>query len=210
VSDEEEDFELQRELEKAETFSFSDSKTVERSESASWIEPSLDAKTYNMDEVTDTISYKGDDLKEPPKPSKDAETKALARADPTADYKRNKEAYGIMCPICHDSKKCQECKGRGRIKLIFKCKKCLGTGICTKCDEEIDIHCSKCDEPLSKFDSTCRKCGTLYQCPVCSSPLPVMATKCLMCHAEFVCKICRKPYPKQYTWRCPHCFHWNE
>jgi hypothetical protein len=210
VSDEADDFELQRELEKAKTLTFSESKTIERSDSAQWIEPSLETETINMDEVTDTIFYKGGELKEPPKPEKDAEKKALARADPTADYKRNREAYGIMCPICKDTKKCQTCKGRGRIKLIFKCKTCMGTGICTKCDEEVEVHCPKCDEPVSKFASTCRKCGTLFNCSVCGSALPAMATKCMMCHAEFKCRICDKPFPKQYSWRCPHCNHWNE
>jgi hypothetical protein len=210
VSDEEDDFELQRELEKAKTFTFSEAKSIDRSEAAEWIEPSLDAKMIVMDDVTDTIVYKGGEIKEPPKPAKDAEKKALAHADPTSDYKRNREAYGIMCPVCHDSKKCIDCKGRGRIKLIFKCKTCMGTKICTKCDLDVEVHCPKCDEPVSKFSPTCNKCGTLFQCPVCGSQLPAMGTKCMMCHAEFKCRMCGKPFPKQYSWRCPHCFTWNE
>jgi hypothetical protein len=210
VSDEEEIFELQKELGKAKTFSFSNSKNIERSDHAEWIEPTLDAATYNLDDVTDTIHVKGFDLKEPPKPAKDAEKKALARADPTVDYKRNREAYGIICPICKDTKKCPDCRGRGRKKLIFKCKTCMGTGKCSKCDEDIEVHCPQCEEPISKFTSTCRKCGLLFQCPVCGSALPAMATKCMMCHIEFECKMCGKSIPKQYTWRCPHCSHWNE
>jgi hypothetical protein len=210
VSEEEDTFELQKELEQAKTFSFSDSKEIERSDNAEWIEPTLDAQTYNLDDVTETVKVEGFDLKEPPKPEKDAEKKALARADPTADYKRNREAYGIICPSCNGTKKCQDCGGRGRKKLIFRCRTCMGTGICTKCDEDIVVPCPKCEEVISKFASSCRKCGLLFQCPVCNSTLPAMATKCMMCHSEFECKMCGKPIPKQYTWRCPHCSHWNE
>jgi hypothetical protein len=210
VAEEEDPYEFQKELEQAKTFSFSDFKEFGVSDEAEWIEPTMDAKTFNLDEVKDTIKVQGYDLKEPPKPAKDAEKKALARADPTADFKRNREAYGIMCPICKDTKKCQACHGRGRIKLFFKCKECMGTGKCQDCDREIEIHCPQCDKPISKFTSTCTKCGLLIKCPVCSSPLPAMATKCMMCRAEFKCKVCRKPIPKAYTWRCPHCNHWNE
>ncbi|MGA1820641.1 MAG: hypothetical protein ACMUHU_06500 [Thermoplasmatota archaeon] len=82
--------------------------------------------------------------------------------------------------------------------------------MCQECDKEIEVHCPQCNEPVSKFASTCTKCGLLMTCSVCGSALPAMATKCLMCHAEFKCRNCKKPYPRQYTWRCPHCSHWNE
>jgi len=211
VSDEEEDpFGFQKELEKAKTLTLTVTKDFDVTEVTDWIEPSLDAKTYNLDEVTNTIKVEGYDLKEPPKPARDAEKKALEKADPTADYKRNRTAYGIMCPVCKDTKKCPDCKGRGRVKLIFKCKTCVGTGICTACDSDIEVHCPQCDHPISKYASTCTKCGLLMTCSVCGSALPAMATKCIMCHTEFKCRICKKPFPRQYTWRCPHCSHWNE
>jgi hypothetical protein len=210
VVDEEDPYEFQKELEKAKTFDFSDSADIERPDEAAFIEPTLEAKTFDLDNVTETVKVQGFDLKEPPKPAKDAERKALAKADPTADFKRNREAYGIMCPICKDSKKCIDCKGRGRVKLFFKCKTCMGTGKCIECDREVEIHCPQCREPMSKFSSTCNKCGLLIKCSVCSSPLPAMATKCMLCHAEFTCRNCGKPFPKQYSWRCPHCNFWNE
>ncbi len=210
VADEEDPYEFQKELEKAKTFDFADSKNVERSGDAAWIEPTLDAKTYNLDEVKDTIKVKGYELKEPPKPAKDAEKKALARADPTAEFKRNRKEYAIMCPICKDTGKCIECKGRKRVKIFFKCKTCMGTGKCQDCNKDVEIRCPQCSEPISKFTSTCTKCGLLIKCPVCSSPLPAMATKCMLCHAEFKCQSCGKPFPKPYTLRCPHCYHWNE
>lgn len=210
MADEEDPYELQKELEKAKTFSFSGSNDVDRSDSAEWIEPGLDAETYDLEKVTKTIKVKGFELEEPEPPEPDAEIKALQKADPTADYKRNREAYRIMCPTCNDTKKCQECKGRGRIKFIFKCKVCMGTGKCQDCDRDIEVQCPHCDEQISKFSPVCKKCGLSITCPVCNSRMPSMGTRCIMCQTEFRCDNCDKIYPRQYSWRCPHCSHWNE
>ncbi|MBN1538790.1 MAG: hypothetical protein JW939_01495 [Candidatus Thermoplasmatota archaeon] len=210
MNEEEETFDLTKELRKARTMEFSLSEDFKAPEGADVIEPSLDAKTYDMDGVTDTIKVEGFELKEPPKPAKDAERKALERADPTADYKRNREAYGVMCPVCKGSGKCVACKGRRRRYLVLKCKECMGTGVCQYCDRDLEVACPQCGEAVSKFASTCTKCGLLLTCPVCGSPLPAMATICMMCQAEFRCRNCDKPYPRQFSWRCPHCGHWNE
>lgn len=210
MNEEEDSFGFQKELQKARTLEFSLSGNLEIPEGADIIEPSLDAKTYDLDDVTETIRVEGFDLKEPPKPAKDAEKKALEGADPTADYKRNRTAYGIMCPVCNGSGKCVVCKGSGRRYLILKCRECMGTGVCQECDKEVEVPCPQCGEALSKFASTCTKCGLLITCPVCGFPLPTMATICMMCHAEFTCGNCGRPYPRQYSWRCPHCGHWNE
>ena len=36
------------------------------------------------------------------------------------------------CPLCHSSKKCVFCRGRGQVNTV-KCDKCNGTGICSRC-----------------------------------------------------------------------------
>ncbi len=210
MSEEKDVDEFQKELEKAKTFSFSDSPKIERSEAVEWIEPTVDASRFDMDSVKDTIKVQGYELEEPEPPDPEAVKKAMRRSDPTADYRRNKNAYGIICPICFDSKKCVECNGRGRKKLFFRCKNCNGSGKCPECEKDIGVHCPKCDEPVSKYSDTCRKCGVRFSCPECSSNIPAMATTCVSCKTTFKCKYCGKPYPRQYSWRCPHCNHWDE
>lgn len=210
MAEEEDTYYFQKELSKAKEFSFSDSKVVDRSETAVWIEPTQDVEQYDLDSVKDTFKVQGFELDEPPPPDPDAIEKALKRADPIADFKRNREEYGILCPVCFNKKKCVECGGRGRKKLIFKCKNCDGTGKCPDCDRDIDVRCPQCEEPISKYSDRCLKCGLQFTCDSCGSPLPSMATKCISCKQEHKCKSCRKPYPRHYSWRCPHCHHWNE
>ncbi|MFO8051338.1 MAG: hypothetical protein R6V01_06530 [Thermoplasmatota archaeon] len=210
MAEDEDIYELQKELEKARTFDFEGFGDIDRSRSTGRIEPGQDSKTYDLEKVTKKVKVRGFELEEPKPPEPDAEERALRKADPTADIKRNREEYRVMCPVCRDTHKCQACHGRGRVKLIFKCKVCMGSGKCQECDKETRVHCPQCDEPISKFSPTCSKCGLLFSCPVCGSQLPAMGTRCMMCHTEFLCDQCGKPYPRHYSWRCPHCSHWNE
>ncbi|MFW3145391.1 MAG: hypothetical protein ACMUIE_01090 [Thermoplasmatota archaeon] len=210
MEDDEDPMEFRKKLEKAKTFEFSDSASIERSEEVEWIEPTLDVETFDLEKVTKTIKVQGYELREPEAPAPDAEKKALQRSDPTADFKRNREALGIICPTCKGTGKCPECKGRKRVKLIFRCKKCMGTGICPDCSSDLPVPCPQCREPISKFSSTCSKCGLLLHCPVCGSQLPAMATKCMHCSTEFLCHSCSKSYPRQHSWKCIHCGYWNE
>jgi hypothetical protein len=209
VDDEEETYSFMKKLEKAEEFDFKDSREISRTEEAGWIEPSENAERFDLEKVTGTVKVQGFDLDEPPQPEPDAVEKALMRSDPTADYKRNRKDFGIICPICMGSGKCVECHGRGRRKLIFKCKNCGGTGKCPDCERDVNVRCPQCDEPISKFSDTCSKCGLTISCRKCGANLPAMATRCPSCKTDFKCRNCRKPIPSQYSLRCPHCNQWN-
>lgn len=210
VDTEEDPFEFLKMLEKAKTLKYSTEEVVKRPENTGVIEPGLDAKTFDLDKVKKTVKVSGFELKEPPKPKKGAERRALKRSDRLADYRRNMLNYGILCRTCMGSGKCPECKGRGRVKLIFRCRGCGGDKKCPDCEKDAVVDCPQCKEPMSRFSDTCTKCGLLIHCPKCYSPLPAMSTKCMSCKTEFVCSSCGKPYPRPYSWRCPHCRHWNE
>lgn len=209
VAEEEDPFEFQKMLERSKTFSFESSSEIERRSDAKWIEPSKDAPKIDLSQVTETYKVQGFELKEPPKPKKGSEARALKNSDSTADYKRNHENYGVMCPTCHATGKCQVCRGRKRVRFLFKCKNCMGTGKCPDCMQELTIHCKKCGSPMKMYSDSCRKCGLAFTCPSCYSPLPALATKCIRCGNIFTCGSCEKPYPDAYSHRCPHCDHWN-
>ncbi|MEA3557933.1 MAG: hypothetical protein U9R75_01640, partial [Candidatus Thermoplasmatota archaeon] len=68
VPSEEDPFELQKELRNAKTFDFEGSADIDRSGTREWIEPGLDAKTYDLDKVTKTMKVRGFDLEEPDAP----------------------------------------------------------------------------------------------------------------------------------------------
>jgi len=209
VVEEEDPFEFRKELEKAKTFDFAGSSTVERSKEAEWIEPAPDAGIFDLDSVKATIKVQGYEKEEPPPPDPRNVKKALERSDPTADYKRNRELYSIMCPVCWDTGKCQDCKGRGRRKLIFKCRTCDGTGKCRECDKDHDLDCPKCGSAVSRFSDKCTRCGNTFQCPDCGSTLPSAASMCPHCGVKFICDSCGKRFPKALSRRCPRCGHWN-
>jgi hypothetical protein len=209
VDDEEDTYSFQNKLKDAKTFDFANSKEVIREEEAEWIEPTENADRFDLEKVTGTIKVQGFELDEPPPPDPKAVEKALKRSDPTADYRRNSKEFGIICPVCFGNGKCVECKGRGRVKLIFKCKNCGGSGKCPDCERDIDVGCPQCHEPLSKFSDTCLKCGLTVNCKICGSKLPTMATRCPSCKTIFKCKNCDKTIPLQYSLRCPNCNHWN-
>jgi hypothetical protein len=210
VSEEEDPFEFRRELEKAKTLDFSEVETIHRDDRTDSIEPSENAELIDLEKVKKTYKVQGYDLPEPKKPKPGIEKESLKKDDRTIDYKRNREGYRVMCPTCKGSKKCNNCGGRGRIKLIFKCKECLGTGICPDCDRDIKIKCPQCGKMVSEYSDTCYNCGLLFHCPKCYSSLPAMATRCMICKTEFECHKCGKPYPRAYSWRCPHCDNWNK
>lgn len=209
VAENEDPFEFQKKLEKARQFSFSDSRNIERREDVDWIEPDENANVFDLEKVTGTVKVQGFELDEPPPPDPHAVEEALKRSDPIADHKRNRESFKVICPTCLGSGKCQGCRGRGRVKLIFKCKVCGGTGKCRDCDMDTGVNCSKCGEPVSRYADNCRRCGVQYSCPQCGRNLPAMATKCTGCHQEFICGFCDKPYPRHFSHRCPHCNAWN-
>ena len=206
---EEDPFELTRRLERAGTVDRSNVATVERSDDIVFVEPDLGAKILDLQKVKKRVKVRGYDLKDPPKPKKDAEKKALKRADKTADYRRNRENYRIFCPTCRGSGKCPGCRGKGRVKLFFKCKRCGGSGICSDCGKDTMIECPQCHELLSKYSDSCTKCGLQFTCEKCYSPLPAMATRCMKCKNEYICNYCGKPYPRSFSWKCPHCGRWN-
>jgi len=209
VSDEEDPLSFRRRLEKASEMDLSAVASVERDDSSGWIEPDECASTIILDDVKGTIKVQGYDLEEPPKPAPDAERKALAKADPTSDYKRNRTGYKVMCPSCLGSGKCPDCRGRGRVRIFFKCKRCLGTGRCTDCDREGQVRCPQCQEWMSQYSDVCLRCGLSVRCPICGSPMPIMGTRCLSCKEEFICKGCSKPFPIAHSHRCPRCSAWN-
>ncbi len=209
VDDEEDTFSFQKKLEGVKTFDFGGSAEVKRAEGADWIEPSLDAKVFDLEKVTGTVKVQGFELDEPTPPDEDAVEKALKRSDPNADYKRNSQDFGIICPICFGKGKCVECRGTGRRRLILKCKNCGGSGKCPECERDIEVRCPQCSEPISKFSDTCKKCGLTLKCHNCGSNLPAMATRCPSCKTEFKCNNCKKAFPTHFSLRCPHCNHWN-
>lgn len=200
---------FRKRLEKAGEMDLSSSGNVVRDETAVWIEPDDEARTIEMDDVKGLIKVQGYDISDPEPPSPDAEARALRKADPTADYKRNAKAYGVMCPTCLGSGKCQECGGRGRVKLIFKCKVCGGSGKCQECKKESEIDCPQCGGFVSQYADSCMKCGLSFTCAECGAHMPAMGTKCISCMTEFKCPKCRKAYPRAFSWRCPHCKSWN-
>ncbi|MGA1820640.1 MAG: hypothetical protein ACMUHU_06495 [Thermoplasmatota archaeon] len=59
MSDEDETFGFQKELEKAKTLTLTETRNFDVPEVTDWIEPTLNAKTYNLDEVTNTIKMEG-------------------------------------------------------------------------------------------------------------------------------------------------------
>jgi hypothetical protein len=178
--------------------------------SGSFYQEPESVKLIELDNVVKRMKVQGYDLEEPKPPDPEAVKRALRKSDPTGDYKRNKAGYKILCPVCNDTHKCPKCKGRGRVKLILKCRTCMGTGKCQGCGQENDVTCPQCKKWISQYSDTCLKCGLSFRCPGCGSPLPAMATRCLSCKAEFKCRFCSKPYPRQFSWRCPHCAAWIE
>jgi hypothetical protein len=163
-----------------------------------------------LDNVVKRMKVQGYDLREPDRPDPEAVKKALKKSDPTGDYKRNREGYRVLCPVCNGSRKCPACKGRGRVRIILRCRTCMGTGRCQGCGRENDVTCPQCREWISQYADSCRRCGLSFRCPACGSPLPAMGTRCLFCRTEFKCLACGKGYPRQFSWRCPHCSTWNE
>ena len=216
MSDEEEDddpFAFQKRLSEAKTLDFSETKTFERSEdlySEKTIEPDEKAKIIELDKVTKTFRVQGYDLPEPKKPRPGAEKRALKKDDRTSEFKRNRKDYRVICPTCLGTGKCQNCNGKGKVKIFFKCKVCMGTGKCQDCDKDIEVDCPYCGNPISMYTDVCMKCGKFFSCPECQAPLPAMGTRCMVCKTEFNCKNCDKPYPVAYSWKCPHCGFWNE
>lgn len=214
MSDEEEDpFEFQKRLSRAKTLDFSDSGTFVREDDIrgeKTIEPDEKAEIIDLEKVTKRFKVQGYDLPEPRKPSPDAEREAIGRDDRTSDFKRNRKDYKVMCPTCLGSGKCQNCNGKGRVKLFFKCKVCKGTGKCPDCEKDQKINCPQCGEKISMYTDVCLNCGKFFHCPECQAPLPAMATRCMVCGTDFVCMRCDEHYPRAYSWRCPHCGFWNE
>jgi RecJ-like exonuclease len=211
VDDPEDPLAFRRMLEKARDLDLSGiDKVGERVVSDSTYEMPDEVKLIDLDNVQARMKVQGYDLKEPDAPDPEAVSKALKKSDPTGDYKRNRGGYKVICPVCNDTHKCQNCKGRGRVKLILKCKVCMGTGKCQGCDRENDVTCPQCKTWISQYSDVCKRCGLSFRCPACGSTMPAMGTRCLSCKAEFKCSICGKPYPRQFSWRCPHCAGWNE
>jgi len=212
VVDEDEDpLSFRKKLEKAKTLDLSHVVAVRESmETDAMYEEPEEVKLIVLDKVQARMKVQGYDLPDPDEPDPDIVRKTLKKADPTADYKRNREGYKVLCPVCLDTRKCQTCKGRKRVKLVLRCKTCMGTGKCQECDSENDGTCPQCKEWVGQYADSCRKCGLSFRCPSCGSSMPAMGTRCISCKAEFKCSSCRKPYPRGHSWRCPHCGHWNE
>jgi predicted RNA-binding Zn-ribbon protein involved in translation (DUF1610 family) len=203
--DEEDPLRFRKELEKASSQDLEGTGTFTVPESAPTLEREDDERMLLLDDVVSTVKVQGYDVEGPPPPAPDAEKKALERADPTGDYRRNRKEYRVLCPTCNSKGKCIVCKGRGRRYLILKCPNCEGSGKCPDCGREVDVPCPKCGSPISSLSDSCRKCGHFFACQKCGRSLPALATRCMSCGSEGKCMTCKRPVPAQYTRKCPHC-----
>jgi len=196
---------FRKELEKARSQDFEGIRTFSVPEAAGTMETEGEEKELLLDDVVSTVKVQGYDTEDPLPPSPDAEKKALERADPTGDYRRNRKEYRVLCPTCNGKGKCMECGGRGRRYLFLRCKNCEGYKKCPDCGREVDVPCPKCGSLMSSLSDSCKRCGNFFACPSCGRSLPALATRCLSCGAEGKCFSCKKPVPVQYTRKCPHC-----
>jgi len=199
---EEDEYELTKRLKEAEWIDLGGSEVVERTGDEKRVEiEEMPVKVIELDSVTETVGYEGDEEFKPKKPKRIKKVEV----DPWVDYKRNFSEYRFFCTKCLSTGVCQRCGGRGRVKLILKCPDCGGSGKCSHCNEEYKIECPSCGAEMSRFADTCYSCGRTNYCPVCNARLPFAATRCPSCGMTFRCRVCGSSIAPGMHTHCPHC-----
>lgn len=121
------------------------------------------------------------------------------------DIKRNFEEYKAMCESCRSTMKCRSCNGKGKVKVMFKCSDCGGSGVCPDCGRAKNTGCPGCGAKLTIYATHCSKCGASFNCPNCHSPIPATATRCMKCRSEFYCRRCKSTMAPGKFKSCPVC-----